>query len=190
MCPPRLLGFAHAQCSNDLLKYSKPTQASPGLFYDFCYPYLSVIYDSIATMYASCPNHVLILLCISLLFLPLFVERLDRTIGGKRHTVDLELSLSPVENTLMDDTAASTGAAALEVGMEIENSSIKSSSFTREELLAAIKSGVEMACVQGNSLNLSYIFATCTFGQTFHVFQCRSLEGLEIYYNILVCIFY
>ena len=68
--------------------------------------------------------------------------------------MDLELSLSPIENTLMDNTAASSGPAALEVSLEIEESSIKSSGFTREELLVTVKSGVEMACVQGKSEKL------------------------------------
>ena len=72
--------------------------------------------------------------------------------------MDLELSLSPAEKALENDTAASGGAAALEVDLEIEESSIKSSGFAREELLAAIKSGVETACVQGKLLNLCYIY--------------------------------
>ena len=64
--------------------------------------------------------------------------------------MDLELSLSPIENTSSDDaTMSSSGASALEVCLDIDKDSVKSSGFTREELSNAVRSGVETACVQG-----------------------------------------
>ena len=72
----------------------------------------------------------------------LFIEMLDRTVGGKRHTVEVELSLVPLD--------PNQKGGALEVSLDIDSdSSIKASGYSREELLSAIKSGAETACVQG-----------------------------------------
>ena len=66
---------------------------------------------------------------------------LDRTVGGKRHTVEAELSLVPLDPNQKGD--------ALEVSLDIDSDSIKASGYSREELLTAVKSGIETACVQG-----------------------------------------
>jgi hypothetical protein len=67
---------------------------------------------------------------------------LDRTVGGKRHTVDVELSLTPMDLDQKEN--------ALEVSLDVDSGSIKAPDYSREELLSAIKSGVESACLQGN----------------------------------------
>ena len=74
---------------------------------------------------------------------------MDRTVGGKRHTVDLELSLAPLEQPQKGNIAASS--AAVEVYLDIDEGSIKASGYSEEELVSAINSGVETACVQGTS---------------------------------------
>lgn len=71
-----------------------------------------------------------------------FIEILDRTVGGKRHTVDVELSLTPWDINHKEN--------ALEVSLDADNESIKAPGYSREELLSAIKSGVESACLQGS----------------------------------------
>ena len=75
----------------------------------------------------------------------LLVETLDRTVGGKRHTVEVKLSLTPLDPSQKGKTASSP----LEVSLDIDGTSIKASGYIREELLSAFKSGVETACVQG-----------------------------------------
>jgi hypothetical protein len=67
---------------------------------------------------------------------------LDRTVGGKRHTVDVELSLTPMDLDQKEN--------ALEVSLDVDSGSTKTPGYSREELLSAIKSGVDSACLQGN----------------------------------------
>ena len=86
-----------------------------------------------------------ILLCISVHTQCLLIETLDRTVGGKRHAVEVELSLTPLDPSQKGETATSP----LEISLDIDDTSIKASGYSREELLSAIKSGVETACVQG-----------------------------------------
>ena len=75
------------------------------------------------------------------------VEMLDHTVGGKRHTVEVELSLIPMDLSAKEN--------ALEVSLDADNDSIKiPPGYSREELLSAIKTGVENACVQGTSCRL------------------------------------
>ena len=70
------------------------------------------------------------------------IETLDRTVGGKRHTVDVELSLTPLELNQNEN-------ASVEVSLDVNHESIKAPGYSREELLSAIRSGVESACLQG-----------------------------------------
>lgn len=70
------------------------------------------------------------------------IETLDRTVGGKRHTVDVELSLTPLELNQNEN-------ASVEVSLDVNRESIKAPGYSREELLSAIRSGVESACLQG-----------------------------------------
>ena len=78
------------------------------------------------------------------------LEKVDRSVGGKRHTVEVELSLTPLDLSQNGDTAKSP----LEVSLDIDSASIKTSGYNREELLNAIRSGVETACVQGMTLRI------------------------------------
>ena len=71
---------------------------------------------------------------------------MDRTVGGKRHTVDLELSLAPLEQPQGGNITASS---AVEVYLDIDEESTKASGYSKEELMSAVNSGVETACVQG-----------------------------------------
>ena len=71
---------------------------------------------------------------------------LDRTVGGKRHTVEVELSLVSMDLGQKEN--------ALEVSLDADNDSINVPGYSREELLSAIKTGVESACVQGTSCRL------------------------------------
>ena len=71
---------------------------------------------------------------------------LDRTVGGKRYTVEVGLSLLPMDLSQKEN--------ALEVSLDADNDSIKVPGYSREELLSAIKTGVENACVQGTSCRL------------------------------------
>lgn len=75
---------------------------------------------------------------------------MDRTVGGKRHTVDLELSLAPLEQPQSGNITASS---AIEVYLDIDKDSIKASGYSKEELVSAVNSGVETACVQGTVCN-------------------------------------
>ena len=77
------------------------------------------------------------------------IATLDRTIGGKRHTVNVELSLAPLVQFQLQESAASDRTSISEVQLDIDKDSIKASGYSREELLDAIKAGVETACVQG-----------------------------------------
>ena len=67
---------------------------------------------------------------------------LDRTVGGKRHSVAVEMSLTPLELNQNEN-------ASVEVSLDVDRESIKAPGYSREELLSAIKSGVESACLQG-----------------------------------------
>ena len=71
---------------------------------------------------------------------------MDRSVGGKRHTVDLELSLAPLDQPQSGNITASS---AIEVYLDINKDHIKASGYSKEELVSAINSGVETACVQG-----------------------------------------
>ena len=71
---------------------------------------------------------------------------LDCTVGGKRHTVEVELSLVPMDLSQKEN--------ALEVSLDADNDTIKVPGYSREKLLSAIKTGVESACVQGTSCRL------------------------------------
>lgn len=55
--------------------------------------------------------------------------------------MEVELSLIPLDLSQKENL--------LEVSLDIDNMSIKVPGYIREELLSAIKSGVESACVQG-----------------------------------------
>ena len=55
--------------------------------------------------------------------------------------MEVELSLIPLDLSQKENL--------LEVSLDIDNMSIKAPGYIREELLSAIKSGVESACVQG-----------------------------------------
>lgn len=55
--------------------------------------------------------------------------------------MEMELSLIPLDQSQEENF--------LEVSLDIDNVSIKAPGYTREELLSAIKSGVESACAQG-----------------------------------------
>ena len=70
------------------------------------------------------------------------IDVLERNIGGKRHTVEVELSLVPL-------TPPNQDGSSMEVGLDIDRDSVKSCGYSREEVLTAIESGVETACVQG-----------------------------------------
>lgn len=71
---------------------------------------------------------------------------MNRTVGGKRHMVDLELSLAPLDQPQSGNITASS---AVEVCLDIDEEHIKASGYSKEELVNAINSGVETACVQG-----------------------------------------
>lgn len=83
------------------------------------------------------------------------VVMLNRTIGGKRHTVEMTLSLTPLDGTQRGKAAAVGGANTSEVCLDIDRESTKSCGYTKEELLSAIESGVETASIQGT--------CTCTY---------------------------
>ena len=70
------------------------------------------------------------------------IETLDRTVGGKRHSVVVEISLTPLELNQNEN-------ASVEVSLDVNRESIKAPGYSREEVLSAIKSGVESACLQG-----------------------------------------
>ena len=63
---------------------------------------------------------------------------MDQTIGGKRHTVSCTVTLDPVANNNKVSVQLKTGK------------SIVGSGFTKTEVLAAVRDGVEGACLQGD----------------------------------------
>ena len=73
------------------------------------------------------------------------IEMLDRTVGGKRHSVAVEMSLTPLELNQNENLS-------VEVSLDVDHESIKAPGYSREELLSAIKSGVESACLQGTAV--------------------------------------
>ena len=92
---------------------------------------------------------------------------MDRTVGGKRQTVDLELSLAPLEQPQSGNI---TTSSAVEVYLDIDEDSIKTSGYSKEELVSAINSGVETACVQGTvchnlAMSLNYNVKSSYFNQ-------------------------
>ena len=67
--------------------------------------------------------------------------------------MEVELSLTPLD--------LSQKESALEVSLDVDNESIKALGYSREELLNAIKSGVESACVQGKRKCMTlYLYCT------------------------------
>lgn len=63
--------------------------------------------------------------------------------------MDVELSLSPLYMDQSQTTETMGRGSALEVYLDIDSDSIKASGYSSEELLTAVKAGVETACVQG-----------------------------------------
>ena len=116
---------------------------------------------------------------------------LDRTIGGKRHTVNVELSLVPLDQSQREGSAQ---VSTLEVHLDIDKDSIKASGYSREELLNAVTAGVETACVQGISLALEYLNKIASTHQVvvnllgYSLYIIYSYTDLVTRHEIIVCI--
>ena len=63
---------------------------------------------------------------------------MDQTIGGKRHTVSCTVALDPITNSN-------------EISVQLKaGKSIMGSGYSKTEVLAAVRDGVEGACLQGD----------------------------------------
>ena len=85
--------------------------------------------------------------------------------------MEVELSLTPLN--------LSQKKSALEVSLDVDNDSINALGYNREELLSAIKSGVESACVQGKRVCMTlYLYCKSSYSHT--RFICMELA---LYYQ-------
>ena len=97
-------------------------------------------------------------------------------------TLEVKLSLIPLDVNQKE--------IALDVRLNIDNMSIKAPGYIREELLSAIKSGVESACVQGIHIILLcmyvYIVHRIVNGCPFYIIGLQSYRACFIFSYVFV----
>lgn len=75
---------------------------------------------------------------------------LDRTVDSKRHTVSLNLQITPATAT-SDDSSHGKPSVHFDLASQRPEEQL-SEGFTKAELLEAMRMGVDSACLQGKKL--------------------------------------